>query len=895
MRSARMDVVVNVLPTTLRRYSPKWARGTLAAVLVMVFTSVGVFTASSASAAGTIQIADSYAPNNNNPKQACSIVVEFFGFASGNHSATIKFSGQGGAGAGTPVPSTPVSGTGNPFGFAGSAGGGNAFNDLITYALDPIGAGLAKSGNGYLVDVDVVTSTGEASQKVIKVTGCDSAMTIDKSDVVGPDPVVAGGNVTYTLTATNASKIALTSFVITDTVTAPLTFVSATSTSPGVTCVGTSCTFAGSLAPNDFVVVTVVANVPAATLAASVTNSASVGPGGGGAAYDTDSEDTAVTAAANTGTLTGRIYLCDANGTTTTPIVNATWEAAPSAGGAAVATNRPNGSTSTLTAGSYSVTATVPSTHTLGSCAGSPTGAQTKTFAAGGSATATFYAKLSATAVKPGITASSCTNFVPSLPSFTIPSTAGVTYSVDGVVAPAGDVITGVSTTKTLTATANPGYVLTNPGFSEVMTFGALATCTTNAAAVKPSVTASSCVGTQPSTPSFTIPTTTGVTYSVDGVAKAAGDVITGVSTTKTLTATANAGYVLTNAPFSEVMTFGALATGCNPPPPPPPPAPPVLTADLGITKVGPTSAVKPGENIAYTLTVTNSGNGPATGVQVTDTLPAALSFVSASGAGFTCAGTLSISCQLATPLAAGASAVVNVVAKLAADYPATAVANTAVVLPTDSNPGNNTDSETTAVTLPTPPVDEDLGVTKSGLKGSVTPGGVLSWTVVVTNVKGTPAAGFTVADTLPAGLTLLTVGGVDWSCSSSGQDVTCTYTGAPLPVGSSSSFQLDGLVAADYAGRTVVNTAVVDPGGVDSTNDSSTATTAVTAVISGGADGEAEQPVEEPIQGETEEPAQGPALPFTGIYTDRALTAGVALLMLGLFLALAGRRRRSA
>jgi uncharacterized repeat protein (TIGR01451 family) len=307
--------------------------------------------------------------------------------------------------------------------------------------------------------------------------------------------------------------------------------------------------------------------------------------------------------------------------------------------------------------------------------------------------------------------------------------------------------------------------------------------------------------------------------------------------------------------------------------------------ADLAIVKAGPANSVKPGDAVAYTLTVTNLGTANATNVQVVDTLPAALTLVSATGNGFTCSGTTTVTCSLAGALAPNASAVVNVVATLAGSYGSTAVANTATVLPTDANPSNNTDTETTAVELPVP-VDQDLGISKTGVQGSVGPGDVLSWTVTVTNVKGTPAAAFTVTDDVPNGLSLLTAGGFDWACNTAGQTVSCTYTGAPVPVGSSVSFQIDSLVGADFTGDSISNTAVVDPGGVDTTNDSSTAVTPV--VFTGGGGGT----VVEPPAPAPEEPA--PALPFTGSYTDRTLTAGVTVLLLGLLLAVAGRRRRT-
>lgn len=52
--------------------------------------------------------------------------------------------------------------------------------------------------------------------------------------------------------------------------------------------------------------------------------------------------------------------------------------------------------------------------------------------------------------------------------------------------------------------------------------------------------------------------------------------------------------------------------------------------ADLIVTNVGPTSATE-GGNVIYTVTVTNNGPNPATGVVLSDTLDANLKFVSAS------------------------------------------------------------------------------------------------------------------------------------------------------------------------------------------------------------------------------------------------------------------------
>jgi len=58
-----------------------------------------------------------------------------------------------------------------------------------------------------------------------------------------------------------------------------------------------------------------------------------------------------------------------------------------------------------------------------------------------------------------------------------------------------------------------------------------------------------------------------------------------------------------------------------------------IAYADIGVTKIGPT-AIASGVNFTYTITVTNSGPSSASSVVVTDTLPANVTFVSASGNG---------------------------------------------------------------------------------------------------------------------------------------------------------------------------------------------------------------------------------------------------------------------
>ncbi|MCW3042209.1 MAG: conserved repeat domain protein, partial [Actinobacteria bacterium] len=151
-------------------------------------------------------------------------------------------------------------------------------------------------------------------------------------------------------------------------------------------------------------------------------------------------------------------------------------------------------------------------------------------------------------------------------------------------------------------------------------------------------------------------------------------------------------------------------------------------SADLSITKTAPATA-STNSPLAYTIVATNNGPGAATGVGVTDTLPSAVTFVSASSGCTNASGT--VTCTIGN-LANGASSTITINVTTPAT-PAT-IMNTAVVggNETDPNTANNTATASTTVTATTTP-SADLSITKTA-PATASTSSPLAYSIVATN-----------------------------------------------------------------------------------------------------------------------------------------------------------------
>jgi len=191
-----------------------------------------------------------------------------------------------------------------------------------------------------------------------------------------------------------------------------------------------------------------------------------------------------------------------------------------------------------------------------------------------------------------------------------------------------------------------------------------------------------------------------------------------------------------------------------------------VSGADLALALTDTPDPVLVKKTLTYTLTVGNIGPVAATGVTVTDPLPSAVTFISASPSQGNCTGTSTVTCALGN-LAKGASATVTLTVT-----PTTAgtLSNSARVQGNEPDPdtANNTDTETTTVTTASQAITLSVTVTPQG-------GGT-----VTSNPAGITCSGGTCKSTYASGtqVTLTATPKFTWGGDCAGTTTaTCTLT----------------------------------------------------------------------------------------------------------------------
>ncbi|MES1241543.1 MAG: hypothetical protein ABUT39_07980, partial [Acidobacteriota bacterium] len=249
------------------------------------------------------------------------------------------------------------------------------------------------------------------------------------------------------------------------------------------------------------------------------------------------------------------------------------------------------------------------------------------------------------------------------------------------------------------------------------------------------------------------------------------------------------------------------------------------------ITKSDSGASVAPGGTVSYTLTYANGGDQGATGVTLTETVPANTTFnAGASTAGWSCTpdNNAGSTCTLAIGgLAAGsgsqiATFAVTVVNPVAAGV--SQISNTASVADdgtngTDPTPGDNSASDTTPVTGA-----PDLSITKDDDDAEAMPGSIVVYTLTYSNTGNRGATGVVLTETVPDHTTFdsgnSTAG---WSCTPDDTaGSTCTLAIGGLAAGSGDqtadfAVELDHIIPAEVT--EISNTASIADDGNNGTD----------------------------------------------------------------------------
>lgn len=252
-------------------------------------------------------------------------------------------------------------------------------------------------------------------------------------------------------------------------------------------------------------------------------------------------------------------------------------------------------------------------------------------------------------------------------------------------------------------------------------------------------------------------------------------------------------------------------------------------SAGITTTIVDAPDPVFPGAGLTYTITVANGGPDAATGLTLTDALPAGTLFASLTfPAGWGCLAPAvgangTVTCTIAT-LAASSSAVftLNVTVDPAV-APGTVLSNTASVTQTSTEASPGDESATATTTVQTPP---DVYATKS-VSGVAFPGGPLTWTIVLQNNGSTAQLdnpGDELVDVLPPSVVLVSASATSGTAVATVATNTVTWNGS-IPAGGSVTVTILAQVGTGAAlGDAISNQATVyfDADG-NGTNESST------------------------------------------------------------------------
>ena len=251
-------------------------------------------------------------------------------------------------------------------------------------------------------------------------------------------------------------------------------------------------------------------------------------------------------------------------------------------------------------------------------------------------------------------------------------------------------------------------------------------------------------------------------------------------------------------------------------------------SANLSVTKSALQQSVVPGEEASFEVTVRNAGPSTAREVALLDTTVGPGLTVTGVDPSADCQPTGGgVQCDLGS-LAPGASrayTIVGVVGSAASGE----VVNEARVTSGTPDPDPSDDVASATVTV-APPVS-DLTLVKSVAPTSVVAGGRVTYSLVTTNRGPSTAADVAVTDSLPTGLTPVSVSTDRGTATTSGRDVSVAVPS--LPVGGTVTVTITADVSSDAQPGTLRN----DARATASSDDDTPAVDDAAVIVTGEAD----------------------------------------------------------